>query len=88
MANRFTVKKFTGSMRGSRAVRMGKWKAVALLAQGYWELYDMDHDRTEMHNLAAQYPERLKELVHAWNAWAERNHAVPWPWKPQYGLGS
>ena len=69
---------------GSRAVRMGKWKAVALLATGQWELYDMDRDRTEMHNLASRYPERLKELVQAWNQWAERTHAVPWPWKPPY----
>jgi arylsulfatase len=69
---------------GNRAVRFGKWKAVALLPEGQWELYDMERDRTEMHNLAAQYPERLKEMIHAWNAWAQRTHAIPWPWKPPY----
>jgi len=69
---------------GSRAVRLGKWKAVALLPQGQWELYDMDHDRTEMHNLAARYPQRVNKMVQAWDAWAQRTHAVPWPWKPQY----
>ncbi len=73
---------------GNRAVRIGKWKAVALLPEGEWELYDMDRDRTALHNLAAEYPERLKELVRAWDAWARRTHATPWPWSPQYQAGS
>ena len=35
----------------NRAVRDGKWKLVAKARQP-WELYDMEKDRTEMHNLA------------------------------------
>ena len=35
----------------NRAVRDGKWKLVAKADQP-WELYDMEKDRTEMHDLA------------------------------------
>ena len=48
---------------GSRAIRIGKWKAVALLAGGDWELYDMEKDRTEMHNLALSDPKRVSAMA-------------------------
>ena len=70
---------------GNRAMREGKWKLVAKYPAGKWELYDMEADRTEMHNLAASDPERLKDLAGKWEAWAKRTHALPWPWKPAYG---
>jgi arylsulfatase len=69
---------------GSRAIRMGKWKAVALLAGGEWELYDMEQDRTEMHNLAASDPKRVRAMANQWKEWAGRTHALPWPWQPAY----
>src|SRR5262249_46307544 len=50
-----------------------------------WELYDMEADRSELHDLAARHPERVKELVAKWEAWAKRANVVPWPWKPAYG---
>jgi len=43
--------------RRHRAIREGKWKLVAKEDQP-WELYDMEADRTEMHDLAAEMPER------------------------------
>ncbi|MEK7951684.1 arylsulfatase [Luteolibacter soli] len=36
------------------------------------ELYHITTDPTELHNLAATEPERLKAMVTAWNAWATR----------------
>jgi arylsulfatase A-like enzyme len=45
---------------GNRAVRSGKWKLVAKWKEP-WELYDMEADRTEMHNLAQQRPDLVKE---------------------------
>ena len=43
----------------NRAIRDGQWKLVAKADQP-WELYDMDADRTEMNNLAAQQPKGSK----------------------------
>jgi arylsulfatase len=65
---------------GNRAVRDGRWKLVAKGPNGPWELYDMESDRTEMHDLAAAQPERAANLAKDWEAWAERASAKPWPW--------
>ena len=70
---------------GNRAVRDGQWKLVAKGPQGSWELYDMAADRTEMHNLAAEQPERVKSMAAAWESWARRAEVIPWIWGPPYG---
>ncbi|MFZ1936159.1 MAG: arylsulfatase [Thermoguttaceae bacterium] len=70
---------------GNRAVRIGKWKLVAAYPAGKWELYDMERDRTELHDLAAAKPDLFKALVAQWELWAHRTHAIPWPWRPPYG---
>jgi arylsulfatase len=70
---------------GNRALRIGDWKLVAKGAGGPWELYNMKSDRTEMHDLANAESERVRQMVATWDRWAERTHAVPWPWKPAYG---
>jgi len=50
---------------GNRAVRVGDWKLVA--AEGDpWELYNLKTDRAEQHNIAAQMPEKAKELEQVW----------------------
>jgi arylsulfatase len=70
---------------GNRAVRDGKWKLAAKGPRGRWELYDMDADRTEMHDLAAEQPAKVKELTAKWEAWAKRANVLPWISKPRYG---
>jgi arylsulfatase len=66
---------------GHRAVRDGRWKLVAKGVKGAWELYDMDADRTEMHDLAAKHPERVKEMAATWQHWAETSQVLPLrPW--------
>jgi len=57
-----------------RAVRKGKWKLVAE-SNGPWELYDMEADRTELHNLAEKYPNRAQEMAGLYDAWAGRCQA-------------
>ncbi len=66
--------------QGNRAIRAGDWKLVSKHPGG-WELYDLAADRTEMHNLAAQHPGRVKELSSQWETWAQRAGVLPWPLK-------
>ncbi len=63
---------------GNRAVRVGNWKLVAENKKP-WELYDMSADRTETHDLAAQRPEKVKELEAIYQQWADRVGVQPWP---------
>lgn len=63
---------------GNRAIRSGDWKLVSKHPGG-WELYDVASDRTEMNNLAAQQPERVKAMTAQWDAWASRAGVRPWP---------
>lgn len=52
---------------GNRAIRMGDWKLVAAKNDA-WELYNLKTDRTETTNLAAQHPDRVKQMSSTWNA--------------------
>ncbi|MGH9840406.1 MAG: arylsulfatase [Blastocatellia bacterium] len=61
---------------GNRAIRDGKWKLVAKENQP-WELYDIEADRTEMSDLAAKMPAKVKELSAKWDAWAARAKVLP-----------
>ncbi len=59
----------------NRAVRDGRWKLVALAGKP-WELYHLESDRTELNDLAAQYPERVAALSAQYEEWAKRTHVV------------
>jgi len=50
-----------------KAVRKGKWKLVSY--GGGWELYDMNVDRTEINDLAADNPQIVAELSALWEKW-------------------
>ena len=63
---------------GNSAVRDGQWKLVSAWPNT-WELYDMEADRTELHNLVDVHPERVKTMAEAYRAWAARVGAQPWP---------
>ncbi|MCB1094650.1 MAG: arylsulfatase [Verrucomicrobiae bacterium] len=65
---------------GNRAVRDGKWKLVATMAKGEWELYDIERDRTETTDLASQNPERVRAMATLWQNWAVRANVLPWIW--------
>jgi len=61
---------------GNAAVRVGKWKLVRKYP-GPWELYDMEVDRTEMHDLAAKYPEMVTDMQEKYELWAQRCGVIP-----------
>ncbi|MFA7369479.1 MAG: arylsulfatase, partial [Kiritimatiellales bacterium] len=52
---------------GNLALSKDGWKAVKVKG-GDWELYRQADDRSETHNLAAQYPERLNSMTRRWQA--------------------
>ncbi len=74
---------------GNRAIRTGKWKLVSRVKRNLnftkedkdqWELYDLEADRTEMIDLAGQYPERVEAMSAFWDEWASSADVTPWPW--------
>jgi arylsulfatase len=64
--------------QGDRAVIRGEWKLVAPHSRP-WELYHLANDRAETKNLAGEFPDRVRELTAAYEAWAQRAHVLPWP---------
>jgi arylsulfatase len=58
---------------GSRAVRDDDWKLVSLVGE-QWELYHLAADPTEMNDLTATEPDRVRTLAAQWHAWAKRTH--------------
>ncbi|MGW4125287.1 sulfatase-like hydrolase/transferase [Nocardia sp. NPDC004711] len=73
-------------MLGTRGIWENGWRASALHApisdkghfdQDKWELYHVDEDRSESKNLADQHPDKLKELIDAWNEEAKDNFVLP-----------
>jgi arylsulfatase len=75
------------SMGGTRAIWHRGWKAAAVspsapdMWAGYasqrWELFDTDNDPCECHDLAAEQPEKLQELIGLWWSEAGRYQALP-----------
>jgi len=73
----------------NRAIRMGDWKLVAKVRsqkkfvpadENVWELYDLKNDPSETKNLAARYPEKVKQMSEKWEKEALRTKMKPWPW--------
>ena len=58
---------------GSRAYRVGRWKIIWGVTAKRWELYDMEADRTETCNRAADHPNIVRDLSAAWRIWAQRS---------------
>jgi arylsulfatase len=61
---------------GNRAIREGRWKLVAKENQP-WELYDLETDHTEIHDVAATQPDRVKTMASTWDSWAARADVLP-----------
>ena len=62
---------------GHRAVRLGRWKLVAEYGRP-WELYDVEVDRTELHDLSASDRDTVAYLSDLYREWAERCGVQPW----------
>ena len=64
---------------GKAAIRKGNWKLVRLGYRKPWELYDIEKDRSELNDLAAEHPEKAGELEALWEAEARRTMIYPLP---------
>ena len=81
--------------QANRALRMGPWKIVsgAVLHGPYgkwktftsmpWELYNIEDDRSELKDLSAQYPEKVRQMAAMWKQWAHATQVYPMPWKAE-----
>ncbi|MFD2943486.1 arylsulfatase [Flavobacterium notoginsengisoli] len=61
---------------GNRAVREGKWKLVSIYPSYQWELYDLEADRGETTNVAAQNPGIVNDLSAKYFDWADKTGVV------------
>ena len=56
----------------NKAIRMGKWKLVKNKRNPDWELYDLEKDRSELNDLAAQFPDVKTKLLNLYEAWEQK----------------
>ncbi len=71
---------------GNRAVRVGDWKLVAAKGDA-WELYDLKTDRAEQKNLAAEHPDKVRELEQVWQRQTDEFTELANVWKPATPAG-
>ncbi len=80
-------------MFGSRALYHDGWKVVtyhpiapiyndglnwnAPFSEDRWELYHVDEDPSEVHDVAGQHPDRVADMVERWWEEARRNQVLP-----------
>ena len=73
-------------MFGNRGIWHDGWKAVtehgpisgmSNFDQDTWQLFHTDVDRAEAHDLAAEHPEKVQELVALWFEEAKANNVLP-----------
>ncbi|HEY4207926.1 MAG TPA: arylsulfatase [Puia sp.] len=59
------------ALLGHKAILMDNYKLEATGKDAPWELYNVASDRTELHDLAATYPDRVKGMAAMWERWAK-----------------
>lgn len=75
---------------GQKAIRKGNWKLLWLSSKpkwlvspanaDQWALYNLANDPGETHDLSAQEPEKLQEMLNLWQQYKQQHHIV----LPQY----
>ncbi|MCY4189545.1 MAG: sulfatase-like hydrolase/transferase, partial [Bryobacterales bacterium] len=66
--------------QAARGLIRGDWKLVRgkrMPEEIDWELYNLSNDRTEITNLAARHPDRVRSMAQEWEDYAERT-GISW----------
>jgi len=75
-----TTKDYLGwEVFGNRAVRQGDWKLrwqYKPFGTGDWELFNLASDPAERIDLAAERPDKLKEMLGLWNDYVQANNVI------------
>lgn len=64
---------------GRGAVRKGKWKITKIeppFGKGVFELFDLEKDPTESHDLSKQYPDKYLEMLDHWKVYVKDNGVI------------
>jgi arylsulfatase len=64
---------------GNRAVRQGDWKIrweIKPVGKSDWELFNIAQDPAERNDLAAQNPDKLKEMLVLWDKYVQENNVI------------
>ena len=64
---------------GRRAIRRGDWKIVWMFepyGAGRWWLFNLDTDPAETTDLSTEHPQKLAEMITAWDDYASDNQVI------------
>ena len=64
---------------GNRALRQGEWKIrweIKPIGKSDWELFNLAQDPGERNDLAAQNPDKLKEMLVLWDKYVQENNVI------------
>jgi len=62
-----------------KAVQKNDWKILWIepdFGKGNWELFNLKEDPSELNDLAEKYPDKLKEMINAWEQYQQDNNVI------------
>jgi arylsulfatase len=74
---------------GNRALRQGDWKIrweIKPMGKADWELFNLAQDPAERNDLAAQNPDKVKQLLVLWEDYVKKNNVIVPSRSPFEGL--
>ncbi len=66
---------------GARYARQGDWKLVSSSRDSTWQLFNLATDKSETQDVAAQHPDKVRQLESQWHQWANTHQVFPKPGK-------
>lgn len=64
---------------GRGAIRKGKWKITKIeppFGKGVFELFNIEEDPTESHDLSDQFPDKYQEMLSHWKTYVKENGVI------------